>query len=137
MNFSIEPGDTLQTCLNRIAQSGDSNEPLAQYIAQIISYFYQGPASGPAGPQGPQGPPGADSTVPGPQGPQGTQGPAGPQGPQGNQGNQGNQGPTGAQGPPGAQGPAGPIIPATSTTLGGVKTGSGVTIAPDGTLSVP
>lgn len=76
---------------------------------------------GPPGPAGPQGPPGA----------QGIQGPQGPKGDTGANGTQGTQGP---QGP---QGPAGPVVPATATVLGGVKAGSGVTIAPDGTLSVP
>lgn len=52
-------------------------------------------------------------------------GPAGPPGP---------QGPSGADG---AQGPPGPVVPATATVLGGVKAGSGVTIAADGTLTVP
>ena len=72
-----------------------------------------------------------------PVGPPGPEGPQGPQGPQGIPGTPGTQGPAGAQGPPGATGPAGPIIPATTTTLGAVKAGAGVTIAADGTLSVP
>jgi collagen triple helix repeat protein len=67
-------------------------------------------------------------------GPPGPQGDPGPKGDQGIQGIQGPQGPTGLQG---VQGPPGQNIPATATTLGGVKTGSGVTIAADGTLSVP
>jgi collagen triple helix repeat protein len=92
--------------------------------------------AGPPGPQGPAGPQGAQ----GPQGIQGPQGQTGAQGPQGQTGAQGPQGQTGAQGPQGQtgpQGPAGPIIPATATTLGGVKAGTGVTIAADGTLTVP
>jgi hypothetical protein len=48
-------------------------------------------------------------------------------------GSPGQQGPTGATGP---TGPIGSISAATSTNLGGVKTGSNVTIAADGTLSV-
>ena len=114
----------------------------------------QGPA-GPKGDTGATGPAGADSTVPGP---------AGPAGAKGDQGDTGAQGPAGAKGDTGATGPAGPtavsadagntsklgtdgkiftpasssytLPPATTTTLGGVKAGTGVTVAGDGTLSV-
>ncbi|SDE67114.1 Pectate lyase superfamily protein [Mucilaginibacter pineti] len=56
----------------------------------------------------------------------GTVGPAGPQGPKGD---------TGPQGPPGASG-SGYILPvATPAILGGVKQGTGLTIAIDGTIS--
>jgi hypothetical protein len=52
-------------------------------------------------------------------------------------GSEGPQGPKGDPGVPGPQGPPGPIVPATTTTLGGVIQGSGCTIAPNGALSVP
>jgi len=66
----------------------------------------------------------------GPQGPEGARGPRGDQGDQGPQGQTGPQGPTGATGP---QGPAGPastytLPTASSSVLGGVKVGSGLTI---------
>lgn len=75
-------------------------------------------------------------------GPQGPAGPTGAQGPQGLQGNQGQQGATGPQGPTGATGPQGPAGPgstytlptASSSTLGGVKVGSGLVIS-SGVLS--
>jgi len=72
-----------------------------------------------------------------PPGPPGPAGPPGPQGDPGPAGAKGDPGATGADGAPGATGPAGPVVPATATTLGGVKAGAGVTIAADGTLSVP
>jgi hypothetical protein len=76
--------------------------------------------------QGPAGPTGAASTVAGPQGPTGPQGPAGPQGPTGS---------TGLTGPQGPAGTAGTAAIATASTLGGVKIGTGVTVAADGTIS--
>ena len=62
-----------------------------------------------------------------------------PIGPAGATGPKGDTGATGPQGIQGATGPAGSnaTLPvATSTVLGGVKSGSGVSVAPDGTLSV-
>jgi hypothetical protein len=64
----------------------------------------------------------------------GPAGPAGPQGPAGSTGATGPQGPAGSTGP---QGPAGPTVPATTTTLGAVIVGSGITVQPNGTISVP
>lgn len=90
------------------------------------------PGTGPAGPQGPQGIPG----VPGPTGPTGA---TGPQGPIGNTGPAGPTGATGAQGPignTGPQGPAGPNIPATTTSLGSVIVGSGISVDGTGKISV-
>jgi len=55
------------------------------------------------------------------------------QGPQGVAGPQGIKGDTGPAGPAGADAA---IVPATATVLGGVKIGSGVTVAADGTISV-
>jgi hypothetical protein len=37
--MNIEPTDTLQSCVNRILQSGDTKEPVAQYLAQVIQRF--------------------------------------------------------------------------------------------------
>jgi hypothetical protein len=79
----------------------------------------------------------------GPQGEPGERGPTGAQGPQGNPGNQGPTGLTGPQGPTGLTGPQGPqgipgptyTLPnATTSTLGGVVIGSGLTIS-SGVLS--
>ncbi|MGI4798250.1 MAG: hypothetical protein ACRYG8_30245 [Janthinobacterium lividum] len=42
----------------------------------------------------------------------------------------------GASGPSGPTGPAGPTIPATSTALGAIKSGTGLVVAADGTLSI-
>ena len=79
----------------------------------------------------------------GPQGEPGERGPTGAQGPQGNPGNQGPTGLTGPQGPTGLTGPQGPqgipgptyTLPnATTSTLGGIRVGSGLTIS-SGTLS--
>lgn len=47
----------------------------------------------------------------------------------------GPQGPAGPAGPMGPQGPAATLVPATTTTLGGIKVGSNLTITDDGTLS--
>lgn len=70
----------------------------------------------------------------------GVPGPAGPAGAAGPQGPIGLTGPAGPIGPAGPTGPAGSggsytLPPASSTVLGGVKQGTGVAIAPDGTLS--
>lgn len=54
----------------------------------------------------------------------------GPPGPQGIPGIQGNPGPTGPEGPPGA------AEPATYTQLGSIIVGVGLTVEPDGTLSI-
>lgn len=72
----------------------------------------------------------------GPAGPPGPQGDTGPTGPNGPAGATGPQGPTGATGATGPQGPAGPIIPATTTTLGGVIIGANITVQANGTISV-
>jgi len=59
---------------------------------------------------------------------------------QGPKGDTGAPGATGAKGDTGAQGPIGPLAQfntATSARLGGIKIGTGVDIASDGTLSVP
>jgi hypothetical protein len=45
------------------------------------------------------------------------------------------QGPIGPQGLVGPQGPPGGTVAATTTTMGGVIVGSGLAVAPDGTLS--
>ncbi len=88
------------------------------------------------GPQGAQGEPGE-------QGPQGSQGIQGPQGPKGNQGNTGPKGDTGAVGPTGAtgakgdkgdkgdtgaQGIPGPVNIATTSVLGGIKSGGDLAV---------
>ena len=82
-----------------------------------------GPAgpTGPQGPVGPAGPTGAASTVAGPAGPTGPAGPASTV--------------PGPQGPAGPAGSAGTAAIATASTLGGVKIGTGVTVAADGTIS--
>lgn len=126
----------------------------------------QGPAgekgdAGPQGEPGPQGKPGIEGPE-GPQGPQGEKGATGDPGPKGDQGEKGEKGDDGAQGlppehewqgtalrfkePDGSwgqavdlRGPAGSsaTVPiATSSTAGKVKIGSGITIAPDGTISI-
>jgi hypothetical protein len=69
----------------------------------------------------------------GAQGPEGARGPQGDQGPQGERGIQGQTGPQGPTGATGPQGPTGPastytLPTASSSTLGGVKVGSGLTI---------
>jgi hypothetical protein len=85
-------------------------------------------------------------TSTGAQGPQGVPGDRGPTGAQGPQGTPGNQGPTGLTGPTGPQGSVGPqgpqgvpgttyVLPtASASTLGGIRVGSGLTIA-SGVLS--
>lgn len=104
-------------------------------------------ATGPQGNPGPQGPAGAtgaqgpkgDTGATGATGPQGDPGPQGPTGATGQQGPKGDTGATGSQGPQGAtgaQGPPGPVVPATSTTLGGVKIGANISVTADGTISV-
>jgi hypothetical protein len=77
--WQIQPYDTLASCLRQIITSGDTNEPLTQYLAQVLERFGTtgGASAGPAGPPGPPGPAGADSTVPGPAGATGPQGPPG------------------------------------------------------------
>ena len=81
-----------------------------------------GPA-GATGATGATGPAGPASTVPGPQGPAGSTGSQGP------------KGDTGSQGPQGIPGKDATLPVASATVLGGVKQGSGVTIAADGTLT--
>ena len=122
-----------------------------------------GPA-GQQGEQGAPGPKGETGAI-GPQGPEGPQGPQGPQGDPGPKGDTGDIGPAGADGAPGLppehewqgtalrfkepagswgqavdlRGPAGSsaTVPiATTSTAGKVKVGSGITIAPDGTISI-
>lgn len=58
------------------------------------------------------------------------------QGPQGVPGPQGVKGDQGVPGKDGADGAGAVLVPATSTVLGGVKIGSGVTVTADGTISV-
>lgn len=123
----------------------------------------QGP-EGPQGAQGPQGPKG-DTGATGPQGPEGPQGPQGPQGDPGPKGDTGATGPAGADGAPGlppehewqgtalrfkdpdgawgqavdlrgAPGSSATVPIATTSEAGKVKIGSGITIAPDGTISI-
>ena len=67
----------------------------------------------------------------GPQGPQGLKGDPGVTGPQGDQGIQG------VQGPKGDPGPSFILSTATGVRLGGIKIGSGLSVAADGTVSVP
>ncbi|WP_295795169.1 LamG-like jellyroll fold domain-containing protein [Mucilaginibacter sp.] len=62
-------------------------------------------------------------------------GPAGPAGPKGDTGDVGPAGPKGDTGDTGPAGSAYTLPVATATVLGGVKQGSGVTIAGDGTIS--
>ena len=78
--------------------------------------------------QGPQG-------IQGPIGNTGTQGVIGPTGPKGDTGTQGVIGPTGPKGDTGTE-VTYVLTTATTSTLGGVKIGSGVSIAGDGTISV-
>lgn len=92
-------------------------ETIRQAFLQPVSTGGGGGTVGPQGPAGPAGPAGAD----------GAQGPIGPQGP---------AGPQGIQGPPGTGSGSAYVLPvATTTVLGGVKQGSGVSIAADGTIS--
>ena len=81
-------------------------------------------AQGPQGETGEQGPTGA----PGPQGTPGSIGPTGLTGPQG------PQGPIGPQGAQGIPGPTYTLPNATTSTLGGIRVGSGLSIS-SGTLS--
>ena len=67
-------------------------------------------------------------------GDKGETGAKGDKGDTGLQGEKGDKGDTGAQGP---QGPLAPFSTATDVRLGGIKIGTGVNIAGDGTLSVP
>ena len=69
--------------------------------------------------------------IQGPQGPQGPQGETGPEGPRGDRGSKGEAGSPGQQGP---EGPPAQIPVATSSTIGGIKVGRGLTILPDGQL---
>jgi len=82
------------------------------------------------GAQGPQGETGA----PGPQGSQGPQGTPGSIGPTGLTGPQGPQGPIGPQGAQGIPGPTYTLPNATTSTLGGIVVGSGLSIS-SGVLS--
>jgi hypothetical protein len=82
------------------------------------------------GAQGPQGETGAQ----GPQGSQGPQGTPGSIGPTGLTGPQGPQGSTGPQGPQGIPGPTYTLPNATTSTLGGIRVGSGLSIS-SGVLS--
>lgn len=122
-----------------------------------------GPA-GQQGEQGAPGPKGETGAI-GPQGPEGPQGPQGPQGDPGPKGDTGDIGPAGADGAPGLppehewqgtalrfkepagswgqavdlRGPAGSsaTVPIATTSMPGkVKIGPGITIAPDGTISI-
>jgi hypothetical protein len=90
------------------------------------SWKDSGPVQGPQGIPGPQG-------VKGDTGAAGSPGVAGPTGPAGPKGDTGETGP---QGIPGKDGAGAVLVPATSTVLGGVKIGSGVTVTADGTISV-
>lgn len=65
----------------------------------------------------------------GPAGPKGDTGAAGPAGPKG------DTGATGPAGPKGADGTSYTLPAATSSTLGGVKIGSGISVTNDGTIS--
>lgn len=103
-------------------------------IYDIDTTIAGGVGGGATGPQGPQGI----------QGPQGLIGPVGPQGPTGADSTvQGPMGPMGLQGPQGEVGPAGAdgaganytLPAATASVLGGVKQGTNITIAGDGTIS--
>ena len=93
-------------------------------------------ADGPAGTQGVAGKDGAVGPA-GPKGEQGVMGADGPAGPKGDTGPAGPKGDTGPQGPAGADGTgASYTLPAATTTvLGGVKVGSGLTVDGTGTLS--
>jgi len=122
----------------------------------------QGPAGadGAAGPAGPKG----DTGAAGPTGPKGDQGITGADGPVGAKGDTGPAGPAGADGATGPAGPTAvsadagntrvlgtdgliftpagtggggtyTLPPATATTLGGVKVGTGLTVDGTGTLS--
>ena len=100
----------------------------------------QGPA-GATGAQGPKGDTGATGATgpqgdPGPQGPTGATGQQGPKGDTGSTGAAGPQGPKGDTGDTGPQGPPGPVVPATASTLGGVKIGANISVTADGTISV-
>ena len=68
--------------------------------------------------------------IQGPQGVQGIQGEQGIEGPRGDPGQKGDAGSPGQQGP---EGPVGVIPVATSTSIGGIKIGRGLTIEADGT----
>lgn len=131
------------------------NDPESDHLIAIPG------GNGPAGPVGPPGPAGAagspgakgDAGSPGVKGDTGAAGSPGAKGDTGSPGATGATGPAstvpgpvGPAGPTGATGPAGPqgipgtgsayTLPAASATvLGGVKQGSNVTIASDGTLS--
>jgi hypothetical protein len=127
-------------------------EPARGYVWDDAAVAWQdaGPVQGPQGVAGPQGIKGDTGAV-GPAGPKGDTGDAGPQGAKGETGITGADGPKGDAGPAGpagpqgakgdtgaagATGPAGPTAIATASVLGGVKIGSGVTVAADGTISV-
>jgi hypothetical protein len=93
-------------------------------------------ATGATGAQGPAGATGAQGAQ-GPQGDTGATGATGPQGPAGATGATGPQGSKGDTGATGAQGPAGEtytLPTASSSVLGGVKVGSGLSIS-SGVLS--
>lgn len=103
-------------------------EPARGYVWDDTLTAWQdaGPVQGPQGVPGPQGTTGA----------KGDTGAAGPQGVKGDTGAAGPKGDTGATGPQGAPGADATLVPATSTVLGAVKIGTGVTVAADGTISV-
>ena len=102
-------------------------EPARGFVWDETKAAWQdsGPVQGPQGIPGPQG-------VKGDTGAAGSQGVAGPTGPAGPKGDTGETGP---QGIPGKDGAGAVLVPATSTVLGGVKIGSGVTVTADGTIS--
>lgn len=90
--------------------------------------------TGPQGPAGPTGPPGAGTGVTGPQGAQGSPGVTGPAG-------AGSTGPEGPVGPQGSPGPTGNGFGSAYMVLGCITgaagvPGSGVTVAPTGTLII-
>ena len=51
--MTIHSDDTLQSCLNRLLHSGDFNEPLAQYLAEILQHFGAGPPAPTGVPEAP------------------------------------------------------------------------------------
>jgi peptidoglycan/xylan/chitin deacetylase (PgdA/CDA1 family) len=121
----------------------DDTQPAESYIWDdaITDWVYGGRIQGPQGvpgQDGRDGADGADSTVPGPAGADGAPGATGPAGPTAVSADAGNTSKLGTDGKiftPAGTGPAYTLPPATATVLGGVKQGSGVTIAADGTLS--
>jgi len=66
IQLQVQSNDTAGNALDRIINSSDSREPIAQYLASVIKQYFIAnglPLQGPPGPQGNPGPPGPNPVV--------------------------------------------------------------------------